>query len=333
MFVDRVKIRVAGGRGGNGCVSFRREKFVPKGGPDGGSGGDGGSVILRASDDEQSLVALYYMPHYEGGRGKNGEGKGKHGARGDDRLVNVPMGTVVYDADSGRQLADLDHDGDEFLAAQGGRGGNGNTTFATATRRTPRFAEPGEDGEERELHLELKIVADVGLVGFPNAGKSTLITTLSDAQPKTAAYPFTTLRPVVGVVQFDDFFRYTVADVPGLIEGAHENVGLGHDFLRHIERARVLVYVLDAAGIDNRNPLEDFNALRHELECHKSGLSSRPGLAVANKIDEPDAVDRLPELREKLPVDVFPVCAVLAEGVEPLKAELRRILEQLGNPA
>jgi GTP-binding protein len=328
MFIDRTKIKVTGGNGGNGCVSFRREKYVPKGGPDGGDGGRGGDVVLRAVAGEQSLVALRYMPHYEGQNGGRGSGKKQHGANGADTLVDVPIGTVVYDAETSRILADLVKEGDTFVAASGGKGGRGNCRFVSSERRAPRIAEDGTPGEQRELALELKTVADVGFIGYPNAGKSTLIRALSDAHPKTAPYPFTTLHPVVGVVEFPDFFRYTVADIPGLIEGAHENVGLGHEFLRHIERCRVLIYVVDTAGSDGRRPPEDLAALKRELELHQPGLSDKAAAVVANKMDLPEAGDGLPELEEaSSPLPVFPICALDPSTTVDLVRGLRRMLE------
>ncbi len=325
MFIDRVKIKVRGGNGGKGCASFRREKFVPKGGPDGGDGGHGGDVVLRASRGEQSLVDLYYMPHYEGGNGTHGRGKCLHGARGPDKIVNVPIGTVIHDLDTGELLADLSAEGDEFIAARGGRGGRGNTRFVTSTQRAPRIAEDGQEGEERHLQLELKIVADVGLVGYPNAGKSTLLTAVSDAHPKTAPYPFTTLRPNVGVVEFPDFSRFTLADIPGLVDGAHDNVGLGHDFLRHIERCTLLMYVVDTAGVDNRMPWDDLAALQRELEWYQEGLSRRATLLVANKMDLPEARENLPRLQEaaaNLGLDVFPLSATTPETARALLQKL-----------
>ena len=327
MFVDRVTIKVKGGDGGKGCISFRREKYVPRGGPNGGDGGNGGSVVLRATVNEQSFVDLYYMPHHEGRRGGHGLGKDCHGARGADAVVRVPVGTVVHDAASDEILADLSEDGQEFVAARGGRGGAGNTRFRTSENRAPRVAGPAGPGEERELRLELKTVADVGLVGYPNAGKSTLISAISDAHPKTAPYPFTTLHPNVGVVTFPDFFRFTVADIPGLIDGAHLNVGLGHDFLRHIERCRVLVYVLDTAGVDNRRPWEDLAALRKELELYKEGLTGKPSLIVANKMDLPKAEANLKRLRKHVGHQaVLPISALEQQHTTKLVNALRRML-------
>lgn len=328
MFVDRTRIQVKGGDGGKGCISFRREKYVPKGGPDGGDGGHGGSVILHASEHEQSLVTLRFNPTHQAKRGTHGMGKGRHGARGVDTVLNVPLGTIVRDAESGELLADLDEADQEFVAAQGGRGGRGNCHFVTSGRRAPRIAEDGHPGEERRLELELKTIADVGLVGYPNAGKSTLVGAISDAHPKTGAYPFTTRHPVVGVVEFEDFFRFTVADIPGLVEGAHDNVGLGHHFLRHIERAHILVYVLDMEGTDNRDPLHDLASLREELELYNPEIPVRPSLIVANKMDGECAEENLARLREQEVIPIFPTCAELDQGTAPLICELRNFVER-----
>ncbi len=328
MFVDRVKIRVRAGNGGRGCISFRREKFVPRGGPDGGDGGDGGDVVFRAAAGEQSLVALYYLPHYEAGNGQPGRGKKQHGARGASRIVTVPVGTIVRDAETGEMLADLCADGMEAVVARGGRGGRGNTHFVTSTRRAPRIADPGTPGEERELIVELKTLADIGLVGYPNAGKSSLVAAVSQARPKTAPYPFTTRRPVVGVVAFPDFFRFTLADIPGLIDGAHRNVGLGHDFLRHIERAPILAYVLDAAGVDGRTPWDDFRALRRELRLYRPDLVERPALIVANKIDLPEAAEHIERLKRETDLPIFPTSVLEGAGLPELVAEFRRRVEE-----
>jgi len=329
MFVDHVKIRVRGGDGGNGCVSFRREKYVPRGGPDGGDGGRGGDVILRASRHVQSLIALYYKPHCTAGNGKHGKGSGCHGARGQDCIVDVPLGTVVRSAQSGELLADLDEEGSRVVVARGGRGGRGNAAFATSTNRAPREAEPGEPGEERELELELKTVADVGLVGFPNAGKSSFLKAVSHAHPKTAPYPFTTLTPVVGVVEFPDFFRMTIADIPGLIEGAHRNVGLGHEFLRHIERAPLLLFIVDAAGVDGRTPWDDVRTLQRELALHDPNLVERPALVFANKMDLPGAEENLERLRREVDLEVFAGSVLENRGLQPVIEELRRRLEAM----
>lgn len=325
MFVDRVKISVKGGRGGNGCVSFHREKFVPRGGPDGGNGGNGGSVVLKADANEQSLIDLSYNRHYDAPNGPNGKGKNMYGRNADNVVVKVPVGTVVYDEETGEFLGDLETAGMELVVAQGGKGGKGNAAFATSGNRAPRICEEGTDGEEKLLLLELKTIADVGLVGYPNAGKSTLLRALSAARPKVAPYPFTTLHPMVGVVEYEDFSRLTVADIPGLIDGAHRNVGLGHHFLRHIERTHLLVYVLDMAGIDGRTPWEDFRHLQNELELYMKGLSKRPALIAANKMDLPESAENLALLRDELASEVIDIVPISADKCEldDLKAMLR----------
>ena len=300
MFVDKTRINVRAGDGGNGSCSFRREKFIPKGGPDGGDGGAGGNVVMEASTSESSLVSLVYKRSYRAKNGTNGAGKGLYGHKGDDIILKVPVGTVIRDIDSNEVIADLDFNGAQAIVAKGGRGGRGNIHFASSTNRAPRKCETGREGEERHLELELKMIADAGLVGYPNAGKSTLISKLSDAHPKVAAYPFTTLHPVVGVVEYPDYKRLTLADIPGLIDGAHRNVGLGHAFLRHIERTSVLLYVLDMGGVDGRTPWEDYASLKKELDLYKEGLASRPSLIVANKMDLPESAENMKQLREEL---------------------------------
>lgn len=329
MFLDKVQITVTGGRGGNGCVAFRREKFVPRGGPDGGDGGDGGSVILRASGNEQTLLPLKYKNHREAGNGVHGQGKRQHGKRGKDVLVPVPLGTIIRDLDRDNVvLADLTAEDMEFTAAGGGRGGRGNAKFATSVNRSPRQSELGADGEERHLELELKLLADVGLVGFPNAGKSTFLAAISNAKPKAAAYPFTTLHPHVGIVESDDYSRMTVADIPGLLEGAHEDVGLGHEFLRHIERTKALVYMLDMSGLQDKSPLEQLRALQKELECHKEGLSQRPALIVANKMDEDAAEKNLKQLKRRARLPICPISALLGTNVPVAVETMRSLLSQ-----
>ena len=333
MFVDKATITVKGGDGGNGCCSFHREKFIPRGGPDGGDGGGGGNVILEAAENEQSLAALIYNRRYAARNGPPGKGANMHGRKAPDVILKVPVGTVVTDNRTGEAVADMDVSGKQVIVARGGRGGRGNPRFATSTNRAPREWEPGEPGEERELFLELKTIADVGLVGYPNAGKSTLIRALSAARPKVAPYPFTTLHPVVGVIEYPDYGRLTVADIPGLIDGAHDNVGLGHSFLRHIERTVVLAFVLDMAGCDGRVPWEDLRHLRDELELYMKGLSKRPALIVANKMDLPGSEENLELLRAELAsevIDIIPVKA--AEGeLGDLKAKLREMVEARRN--
>ncbi|HEX2241401.1 MAG TPA: GTPase ObgE [Actinomycetota bacterium] len=309
-FVDEAKVKVIAGAGGNGIVAWHREPYKPKGGPDGGDGGDGGSVLLRADTSVGTLLELRDHPHIKADRGGHGQGKRRHGARGADRVVKVPVGTVVYDED-GVLLADLANVGDEFVAARGGRGGRGNARFASAVRQAPAFAENGEPGDERWLKLELRLLADVGLVGFPNAGKSTLISRISAARPKIADYPFTTLVPNLGSVTRAET-SFVVADIPGLVPGAHEGKGLGDQFLRHVSRAAVLVFVIDLAAVD-REPTEDVRMLRRELEAFDAELAARPALVVANKVDV--GKNRLEAVLESQP-DALPISAVTGEGVD-----------------
>jgi GTP-binding protein len=316
MFVDMAKIYVKGGAGGDGCCSFRREKFVPKGGPDGGDGGAGGDIIIKTDLGEQSLVAFRYNQHYAAKHGGHGKGKNLHGRKSDDVVLRVPLGTVVKDED-GNVLADMDYPDMEFVVAKGGRGGKGNPRFATSANRVPMESEPGAPGEERRVVLELKTIADVGLVGYPNAGKSTLLGAISDAHPKVAPYPFTTLHPVVGVVKFGDFERLTVADIPGLIDGAHDDVGLGHSFLRHIERTKLLVYVLDMAGTDGRTPWDDFHSLEKELELYMKGLSGRNRVIAANKMDVPEAGENLELLKSDIDPNI-PIVSISAKEGDSL---------------
>ena len=330
MFVDRVKVKVRGGNGGHGCASFRREKFVPKGGPDGGDGGNGGDVYFEANISEMNLNPLKYLNHYEGKNGISGMGKGRHGKNGADVVVKVPPGTVIKDPESGEIIFDLDRPEVKFLAANGGRGGRGNIHFVSSVNRAPRRKEEGLPGDECEYELELKIIADAGLVGYPNAGKSSLLTALTNAKPETAPYPFTTLNPHVGIVDYEpDYFKLTMADIPGLIEGAHENVGLGHDFLRHIERTKVLIYVLDMSGIDGREPWDDLESLMHELEMYQEGLSKRQAFIIANKMDEAVADEKLATLKTKTDLEIFPMCAILEEGKEAMLNRLRELVEPL----
>jgi len=313
MFVDKATITVKAGDGGHGCCSFRREKYIAKGGPDGGDGGGGGHVILRATTSQQSLQDLLYNRHYAAPNGPNGKGKDMHGRKAPDVELAVPVGTLVYDRGTGELLTDLNADEMTFIVAKGGRGGRGNARFLSNFNRAPRNSEPGEPGEEREVFLELKTIADAGLVGYPNAGKSTLLRAISSARPKVAAYPFTTLHPNVGVVEYPDFARLTVADIPGLIEGAHANVGLGHAFLKHIERTHLLVFVLDMAGMDGRLPWEDLRHLREELELYMKGLSKRPSVIAANKMDLPGAAENLELLREELSSEVIEILPISAD--------------------
>ncbi len=322
MFIDTTKIKVKAGHGGSGSMSFYRAKFVPKGGPDGGDGGKGGNVILVASHSESSLVDLRFQPNWKAERGEDGSGRQKHGKNGADCRVKVPLGTLVFDVETDQLLCDLTEDGQEFVAARGGKGGLGNLHFVSSTNRTPRQYTPGTEGEEFELELELKLIADIGLVGFPNAGKSTILGAISNAHPKVAPYPFTTLTANVGIVESKDFRfrRMTVADIPGIIEGAHENVGLGEAFLRHIERCRMYCYVLDMAGTDGRSPLDDLRVLRSEIHDYDEAMAKRPYIIVANKMDMPESEENMRLLKESEPEGtiIVPICAELSEGVPEL---------------
>jgi GTP-binding protein len=332
-FVDRVKILVRGGDGGNGCASFRREKYVPKGGPDGGDGGDGGNVVLRVDTNVDSLVALKYLPEQKAERGQHGMGKMRHGRSGRDLVIPVPPGTEVRNLETGELVYDLVHPGEEQIIARGGRGGRGNMHFVSSTHQAPRESEPGGPGEEFRFQVILKVVADVGLVGYPNAGKSTLLRAISHAHPKVAPYPFTTLNPVLGTVQEPDLTSYTVADIPGLVEGAHKNVGLGHDFLRHIERTRLLVYVLDMAGTDGRDPVDDFLQLQEELRLYDPTLTGRPFLVVGNKVDVTEAQTRREAIGDHLPENTLWLSAQNGTGVPELRRMMRRQLDEINAAA
>jgi len=394
MFVDEIKIYARAGHGGKGCIAFHREAFVPKGGPSGGNGGRGGSVILQADHDLNNLIAQYYQPRLIAPDGRPGLGKGMDGHAGKDLVVKVPCGTLVWrlanenpltrpsatlsppergkgqgegraifstsagkrplirsaggamaqeidlsregaekfsaiETGKGGLVADLTENGQQFVLCKGGRGGLGNRNFATAARQTPRFAQPGEPGEEGNYLFELRIMAEVGLVGYPNAGKSTLLTAISKARPKIAPYPFTTLHPQIGIVEYADFHRLTVCDVPGLIEGAHQNVGLGHAFLRHIERCKILVLLLDMAGTDGRAPWDDYRQLLNELKFYDPVLLEKPRLVVANKMDEPVAEKNLKQFKKKLrKVSVLPIAAAFDQGVEKFRKIIRGAVEE-----
>ena len=394
MFVDEIKIYARAGHGGKGCVAFHREAFVPKGGPSGGNGGRGGSVILQADHDLNNLIQQYYIPRLIAEEGDPGLGKGMDGHAGKDLIIRVPCGTLVWllkdttpaieikpaadddDEDEetedakpllqsstahrsvirnvqgqiaqeidfsqeaeepapageaetqGELVADLTQNGQQFILCKGGRGGLGNRNFATARRQTPRFAQPGEPGTEGEYRLELRILAEVGLVGYPNAGKSTLLTAISKARPKVASYPFTTLHPQIGIMEYPDWKRLTVCDVPGLIEGAHQNVGLGHAFLRHIKRCKILVLLLDMAGTDNRHPWDDYMQLLKELELYDPALLEKPRLIVANKMDETVAEENLKQFRKKIrKAAVLPISAAFDQGLEEFKRTIRKAVE------
>ncbi|MGC9002927.1 MAG: GTPase ObgE [Dictyoglomus sp.] len=314
MFIDRAKIYVKAGDGGNGCIAFRREKFVPKGGPAGGDGGKGGDVIIEADENLDTLLDFHYKRHYYAERGEHGKGKNQKGKDGKDLVIKVPVGTLIFDVETGELLADLVSHEQRVVVAKGGKGGRGNAHFATSTRQTPYFAEKGEKGEERWLYLELKLLADVGLLGLPNAGKSTLLSRISNATPEIAPYPFTTKTPNLGVVEREDI-TFTVADIPGLIEGAHENKGMGDEFLRHIERTSVLVFVLDAADMVNP-PQRAYEILKKELYLYSPKLLEKPRIIAINKIDLPEAQERIPEIEEWLKNEGVPYVFISAkEGI------------------
>jgi GTP-binding protein len=330
-FVDQARISVRGGDGGNGAVAFRREKFVPKGGPAGGDGGDGGSVILLADEGLSTLLDFRYRHDYQAPAGERGGNKDKYGHGGDDLILRVPGGTEVYDDDTGKLLADMRMQGERFVVAAGGKGGRGNIHFATSTDRAPRRAEPGQPGEERVIRLELKLLADVGLVGFPNVGKSSLIARISAARPKIADYPFTTLIPHLGMVRLSDDRSFVVADVPGLIKGAHEGAGLGHRFLRHLERTRVLVHLLELSSVPGRTPLRDYQTLRRELGLYDPALAGRSEVVVLNKMDLPATRKKLPALQRlfaRRGLRLLGVSAATGEGLAGLLAAMWTALEQ-----
>ncbi len=336
MFIDEVRIYVKAGNGGNGCMAFRREKFVPRGGPSGGDGGCGGDVYLVASPHQNTLLHFRFNPEHKAERGRHGEGSNRTGHEGKSIDVLTPVGTVVYDAETGEKLYDFTVPGERFLVARGGRGGRGNARFATSTHQAPTEHEPGHQGQERRLRLELKLLADVGLVGFPNAGKSTLISRLSAAHPKIADYPFTTLEPQLGVVQLDDFRSFVIADIPGLIEGAHLGQGLGIQFLRHVERTRVLAHLVDVSESSGREPVHDFEIIMQELAAFSGDLAAKPMLMVATKIDVAQDSARLESLRSlagERGLPFFAISSVTGEGLEQLRyAMAERVLEPTGSP-
>lgn len=332
MFIDRVKIHVKAGNGGDGVTAFRREKFVPRGGPSGGDGGRGGSVWLESAEGYNTLLHLRYNPEHKAGRGRHGEGSNRHGKDGDDVTVKVPVGTQVFDAATNDLIFDFTEAGQRFLAAKGGKGGWGNSHFATPVKRAPKYHYTGRVGEEKELQLELKLIADVGLVGFPNAGKSTLISVISAAKPKIADYPFTTLEPNLGVVDMGDFKTFVVADVPGLIEGAHEGAGLGDRFLRHLERTKLLLHLVDVSSISGRDPGKDYEIINRELKSYNPELAGRQQFVVATKLDALDDPERLEALRKRAKKDkrpFFEISAVTNKGTKELVDAVAEKLQEL----
>src|SRR5438105_6565694 len=336
MFIDRVKIRIEGGHGGNGVTAFRREKFVPRGGPSGGDGGRGGDVWIIADQSVNTLLHLRYNPLHVAGRGMHGEGSNRSGKEGADAVVRVPVGTQVFDPNTNELLFDFEADGQRWLAAHGGRGGFGNAHFATSTNRAPRYHQEGSDGDEFELQPELKMLADVGLVGFPNAGKSTFISTVSAAKPKIADYPFTTLEPHLGVVDLGDFRTFVVADIPGLIEGAHEGHGLGDRFLRHVERTMLLLHLVDVSSASGRDPVGDYEIINRELAAYDPHLAERPQIVVGTKpdaLDEPERLERLRARAEQDGREFHAISAVANRGVRELVQSVARALEALATNA
>jgi GTP-binding protein len=334
MFVDKARIFVKGGDGGDGIVSFRREKYVPEGGPAGGDGGRGGNVVFRVDEGLRTLMDFRYQRHFKADRGIKGRNKSMHGANAEHMIVRIPPGTVIIDEDTEEVIGDMTRHGQEVVVARGGRGGRGNIRFATANNPAPEIAENGEEGEERYIVLELKVMADVGLVGFPSVGKSTLLSVVSGAKPKIGAYHFTTITPNLGVVDVGDGRSFVMADLPGLIEGAHEGVGLGHEFLRHVERTRVIIHVVDMAGSEGRDPFEDWMKINEELDLYNAKLSDRPQIVAANKMDMPDAAANLEEFRKKVgevreDIEIMPISSITRQGIQELLYRAITILEEI----
>ncbi len=335
MFIDEAKIWIKAGDGGHGCISFRREKFIPKGGPDGGNGGKGGDVYFEAAGDVSTLIDFSGKHHWRAGNGSGGEGSNKFGADGEDMVIRVPPGTLIYDTDLDLMLKDLSEVGVKVCVCRGGGGGRGNKSFATSTRQTPRFCKPGKPGQERNIRLELKLIADVGLVGMPNAGKSTLVSRCSKARPKIANYPFTTLSPVLGIVEVSEYRRFVMADIPGLIEGAHEGAGLGHEFLRHIERTRIIVHILDIMPPDGSDPVENYAKIRTELAMHSTILAGKKEVIVLNKTDlDPDGEivrdisGRMTQVDEANGRAVLAISAVSGDGLAKLNEKLWSMIKE-----
>ncbi|NMO95320.1 GTPase ObgE [Paenibacillus lemnae] len=334
MFVDKAKVFVRGGDGGDGLISFRREKYVPNGGPAGGDGGKGGDVIFRVDEGLRTLMDFRYQRHFKAKRGDKGRNKSQHGANAENMVVRIPPGTVLVDDDTGEVIADLTRHGQQVIVARGGRGGRGNIRFATPNNPAPELAENGEEGEERYVTLELKVMADVGLVGFPSVGKSTLLSVVSGAQPKIGAYHFTTITPNLGVVEVSDDRSFVMADLPGLIEGAHEGVGLGHEFLRHVERTRVIIHVVDMSGSEGRDPFEDWQKINDELRLYNPVLAERPQIVAANKMDMPDSADHLEIFREQVrevhpDLEIMPISSLTRQGIQELLYRAAALLDAI----
>ncbi|MFD1988962.1 GTPase ObgE [Paenibacillus nicotianae] len=334
MFVDKAKIYVKGGDGGDGIISFRREKYVPNGGPAGGDGGRGGDVIFRVDEGLRTLMDFRYQRHFKGERGVKGRNKSQHGANAEHTIVRIPPGTVILNDDTGEVIADLTRHGQEIVIAKGGRGGRGNVRFATAANTAPQIAENGEEGQERYIVLELKVMADVGLVGFPSVGKSTLLSVVSAAQPKIGAYHFTTITPNLGVVDVGDGRSFVMADLPGLIEGAHEGIGLGHEFLRHVERTRVIIHVVDMSGSEGRDPFDDWQKINEELKLYNAELENRLQIIAANKMDDPQAQENLEEFSKKVrevrsDIEIVPISALTRQGIQEMLYKTVDMLDKL----
>lgn len=330
MFVDEVDVVVIAGDGGDGCVAFRRERYVPRGGPAGGDGGNGGSVFVRACESYNTLQHLAGHHHWRAANGQGGMGKDRHGRNGDDVVILVPPGTVIHDVEKDLAIKDLSRPGEQVCVARGGRGGRGNSHFKTPTNQAPREFEHGEPGQTRKLHLELKLIADAGLIGLPNAGKSTLTSRMSAARPRIAAYPFTTLHPCLGIVEMPGFRRFVLADIPGLIEGAHKGTGLGDEFLRHVERTRVLVHMVDLSATDG-DPAANYHTIRNELAQYSPALAEKPEIIVANKMDLTESRENLPAFRDAMDAEVIPISAVTGQGLEALTERIwQRIQETTG---
>lgn len=330
MFIDEVIVELMAGNGGDGCMAFRREKYVEMGGPAGGNGGNGGSIIFEVDEGLNTLIDLRYKKLIKGKKGENGQGKGMHGKKAEDEIVRVPLGTVITDLDTGLIIADLTKNKEQVVVAKGGRGGRGNIAFATRSNPAPSYSENGEEGEHLKVKVELKLLADVGLVGMPSVGKSTLISKISASKPKIAAYHFTTLKPNLGVVRASEGKSFVVADLPGLIKGASLGEGLGGRFLKHIERTRVIAHIIDMSGFEGRNPIEDFEVINHELEAFSKKMMEKPQVVIANKMDLEGAMEHLEQFQEKYPdVKVFPISALHADGLGPVIHELSDMLDHI----
>ncbi len=326
-FIDTAEIQVKAGDGGKGCVSFRREKYIPRGGPDGGDGGNGGNIIIRSSLRLSTLIDFRYVRHYRAKNGVHGKGKNMYGRNGEDRIIEVPVGTQIYDVDTGRLITDLSKSDQEIIITKGGKGGKGNSRFVSSTHQVPLESEPGEPGEQRHIRLELKLLADVGLVGFPNVGKSSLIKRVSNAHPKVADYPFTTIAPILGIVRYKNEKSFVVADIPGLIEGAHTGKGLGDQFLKHIERTKLIVHILDATR--DSDPYNDYRIINNELQSYGKSLVQKEQIVVMNKIDIPVVRNKLMDYRDtfkKHKIEIFPVSCVTGEGIDKLVDEIAKKL-------